>query len=160
MVDAQIPAPTLLAVDLGLRSGLAHFAADGRLLMYRSTHFGSVKSLKKGVPGIFKSLGHVEHVVVEGDRNLGEVWKKWAQYRGAHFHTVNAEQWRSQLLLARKQTSGKRAKGEADVLARRLIEWSGLKRPTSLRHDAAEAILIGLWATLELRWLEANPLRP
>ena len=158
MVDAQIPAPTLLAVDLGLRSGLAHFAADGRLLMYRSTHFGSVKSLKKGVPGIFKSLGHVEHVVVEGDRNLGEVWKKWAQYRGAHFHTVNAEQWRSQL--ACTEANEWKALKEADVLARRLIEWSGLKRPTSLRHDAAEAILIGLWATLELRWLEANPLRP
>ena len=90
MVETQIPAPTLLAVDLGLRSGLAHFAADGRLLMYRSTHFGSVKSLKKGVPGIFKSLGHVEHVVVEGDRNLGEVWKKWAHYRALNWNISSA----------------------------------------------------------------------
>ena len=39
--------------------------------MYRSTHFGSVKSLKKGVPGIFKSLGHVEHVGDHVRRRVG-----------------------------------------------------------------------------------------
>ena len=41
--------------------------------------------------------------------------------------------------------------------ARAVIEWSGAKRPTSLRHDAAEAILIGLWGALELGWLAELP---
>ena len=42
-------------------------------------------------------------------------------------------------------------------LARRVIEWCGAPRPTSLRHDAAEAILIGLWGVLELGWVDALP---
>ena len=149
---------TLLAVDLGLRAGLAQYTIDGQLLRYRSTHFGSLQRLKKGVPGIFKSLGPIQHVVAEGDRNLGEIWQKWAHQHGAQFRIVSAEKWRSQLLIPRKQLNRKVAKDEADVLARKIIAWSGLKRPTSLRHDAAEAILIGLWAVLELGWLKNNPL--
>lgn len=150
--------PTLLAVDLGLRSGLAQYRADGRLVMYRSTHFGTLPRLKKGVPGIFRSLAPIGHVVVEGDRFLGEVWQKSARNVGATFRHVRPEEWRMELLLPRKQRSGKAAKNEADVLARKVIEWSDLKRPTSLRHDAAEAILIGLWAVLELEWLSESPL--
>ena len=50
-----------------------------------------------------------------------------------------------------------RSKLTTDVLARRIIEWSGAPRPTSLRHDAAEAILIGLWGVLEAGWLEQLP---
>lgn len=146
---------TLLAVDLGLKSGIAQYGADGRLLKYRSTNFGSLSRLRKAVPGILKSLGPVSHVVVEGDRALGEIWQKSA---GNRFQWVSPEQWRGRLLLSRKQRSGKAAKDEADVLARKIIVWSGLKRPTSLRHDAAEAILIGLWAVLEFGWLPENPL--
>ena len=41
--------------------------------------------------------------------------------------------------------------------ARRIIEWSGAPRPTSLRHDAAEAVLIGFWGVLEVGWLDAVP---
>ena len=149
----------LLAVDLGLRSGLAQYGVGGQLLSYRSTHFGSLQRLKKGVPGIFKSIGPVQHVVAEGDRYLGEIWQKWAHQYGAQFHLVSAEKWRSQLLIPRKQLNRKVAKDEADVLARKIIVWSGLKRPTSLRHDAAEAILIGLWAVLDLGWLKNNPLK-
>ena len=50
-----------------------------------------------------------------------------------------------------------RAKRGADGVARRVIEWSNAPRPTSLRHDAAEAILIGLWGVLQARWLAAMP---
>jgi hypothetical protein len=38
-----------------------------------------------------------------------------------------------------------------------VIEWSGAARPTSLRHDAAEAILIGLWGLLEAGWMGRLP---
>ncbi|MEE2787882.1 MAG: hypothetical protein VX589_11130 [Myxococcota bacterium] len=151
--------PRLLAVDLGLRSGLAQYGADGHLLSYRSTHFGSLQRLKKGVPNILKSISDVQHVVVEGDRQLGEIWHKWARHRCAQFHVVSAETWRNKLLLPRKQVNRKAAKDEAGVLARKVIAWSGLNRPTSLRHDAAEAILIGLWAVLEFGWLDDHPLK-
>jgi hypothetical protein len=49
------------------------------------------------------------------------------------------------------------AKSTADDMARRVIEWCGAARPTSLRHDAAEAILIGLWGVLEAGWLDRVP---
>lgn len=38
-----------------------------------------------------------------------------------------------------------------------MIDWSGARRPTSLRHDAAEAIMIGLWGVLHLGWLVPSP---
>ena len=53
--------------------------------------------------------------------------------------------------------SGTQAKQTADELARRVINWSEAPRPTSLRHDAAEAILVGLWGALEVGWLERAP---
>ena len=76
------PNASLLAIDLGLRSGLAHYGTDGRLQTYRSTNFGSLSRLRKGVPGVFKSLRPIGHIVVEGDRALGEVWQKSARSHG------------------------------------------------------------------------------
>ena len=48
--------------------------------------------------------------------------------------------------------------GTGWLLARQVIEWSGARRPTSLRHDAAEAILVGLWAVLQEGWLDHSPI--
>ena len=152
------PNASLLAIDLGLRSGLAQYGTHGRLLSYRSTNFGSLPRFRKGVPGVLKALQPIGQVVVEGDRALGDIWQKAARSHGSQFRWVSPEQWRGNLLLPRKQRSGALAKHEADVLARKIIQWSGLKGPTSLKHDAAEAILIGLWALLELGWLTHNPL--
>jgi hypothetical protein len=60
-------------------------------------------------------------------------------------------------LLSRDQRSGEQAKRMADGIARRVVEWSEASRPTSLRHDAAEAILIGLWGVIHVGWLTAVP---
>ncbi len=49
-MDSSKPS-RLLAVDLGVRCGLAVFGADGRLLSYRSTNFGSVARMKNAVWG-------------------------------------------------------------------------------------------------------------
>ena len=98
-------------------------------------------------------------MVVEGDRMLGEIWQKEALRRHMGFRVVRPEQWRQALLLPRKQRTGALAKDEAGHLARQIIEWSGLSKPKSLKHDAAEAILIGLWAVIELGWLPHNPLK-
>jgi hypothetical protein len=70
---------------------------------------------------------------------------------------VDARVWRERLLLPRDRRSGVVAKEQADRLARRVIDWSGAPRPTSLRHDAAEAILVGLWGVLETGWLTGLP---
>ena len=34
---------------------------------------------------------------------------------------------------------------------------SGAARPTSLRHDTAESILIGMWGLLAVGWLDRLP---
>lgn len=146
--------PALLAIDLGLRTGLASFAGDGRLRWYRSQNFGTVGRLKRGVLEIVR--GH-RLVVAEGDRNLGRIWERAAFRVGASFRLTSAEEWRPTLLLPRERRTGRLAKTHADPLARRIIAWSGLTRPTALRHDAAEAIAMGMWAALESALVDELP---
>ena len=138
--------PHLLAVDCGLRTGLALYAGDGRLLWYRSHHLGNRAHLKRAAARILGELPGLQQVVVEGGGTLAEVWVKEAQLRGVAAQVVHAEQWRAALLLPRQQRTGRQAKQVADELAREIIARSGAPKPTSLRHDAAEAILVGQWA--------------
>ena len=147
----------LLAVDLGLRTGLALFAADGRLSWYRSRHFGKPNQLRRRVFGMLEELPNVCCVVIEGGGPLATIWEREAARREVRVVRIAAELWREKLLLSRQQRSGKQSKQSANELARRVIDWSQATRPTSLRHDAAEAILVGLWGVLELGWLEELP---
>ena len=147
----------LLAVDLGLRTGLAMYGADGRLRWYRSQNFGSAARLRRAVPGLLDTEPDTTRLVVEGGGPLLEPWATEGAARGLVVQQVSAEAWRALLLLPREQRSGEGAKHSAGVLARRVIEWSGARRPTSLTHDAAEAILVGLWGVLEVGWLDAVP---
>lgn len=157
-----LPGPSLLAVDAGLRAGLAVYGADGRLRSYRSTNFGSHPRLKAGVHAVLRSTEGVEEVVVEGGGAVADPWIREAERRGLGVRQVHAGIWREALILSRDRRSGVDAKQQADVLARRVIEWSGAPRPTSLRHDAAEAILLGLWGVVAAGWLPDLPpgLRP
>jgi hypothetical protein len=148
---------SLLAVDLGLKTGLAVYGDDGRLRWYRSHNFGSVPRMRKAVYRILKEIPDLTWIVAEGDRLLGEIWEKEGARSGARTRVIGAETWRPKLLLSREQRSGSLAKRYADGVARRIIEWSGAPRPTSLRHDAAEAILIGMWGVVELEWLKEFP---
>jgi hypothetical protein len=141
------PPPSLLAVDCGLKTGLALFDLNGTLLWYRSHNFGSRQRLKKAVWQILSDLEGLSQLVVEGGGDLVEIWRKTAQKRGINVSVVQAVTWRKDLLLPRQQRTGKQAKQVADELARGIIEQAGAAKPTSLRHDAAEAILVGWWAT-------------
>lgn len=148
---------SLLAVDLGLRTGLALYGADGRLQWYRSQHFGSNARLKRGAFGVLKDVSGLERLVLEGGGRLADLWAKEGNRRGLRVRVVDAHTWRRELLYPRERRSGTEAKAAADTLARRVIEWSGAARPTSLRHDAAEAILVGLWGVLQAGWLSELP---
>lgn len=150
-------AASLLAVDLGLRTGLALYGSDGRLQWYRSQNFGSNARLKRGAFGVLKDLAGVEHLVLEGGGRLADLWAKEGARRGLRVRVVDAHTWRQVLLYPRERRSGGEAKAAADTLARRVIAWSGASRPTSLRHDAAEAILVGLWGVLQTGWLPELP---
>lgn len=147
----------LLAVDMGLRTGLALFGDDGRLRWYRSQNFGSPARLKRGAYGALRELPALQWLVIEGGGPLAETWSREAARRNIQVLRTDARRWRQVLLHDREQRSGTQAKENADFLAREVIAWSGAKKPTSLRHDAAEAILAGLWGVLQIGWLDELP---
>ncbi|MFN3597469.1 MAG: hypothetical protein ACK41D_09400 [Rubricoccaceae bacterium] len=151
-------APALLAVDLGLRTGLAAFAPDGRLCWYRSQNFGTAARLRRGAAAALGALPALSFLVLEGGGAIAEIWKREGERRGLTVRTVDAQTWRRALLLPREQRTGAGAKTAADPLARAVIAWSGAPAPKgALRHDTAEAIGVGLWGVLQLGLLGDLP---
>ncbi|HVX41340.1 MAG TPA: hypothetical protein VHB25_17380 [Gemmatimonadaceae bacterium] len=148
---------SLLAVDVGVRTGLASFGDDGRLRWYRSQNFGNAARLRRALPGLLAEPRDLTRIVLEGGGVLADAWEHEGERHGLDVVRVAAETWRPVFMLSREQRSGVQAKEVAGRLARIVIAWSGAKRPTSLRHDAAEAILIGLWGVLQAGWLDALP---
>lgn len=124
----------------------------GDLLRYRSTNFGSRRRLKKAVYRLIRDAGPPRYVVMEGSRDLANIWEKAAEKQGAETMVVAAEDWRPALLVPHQRRTGADAKQAADSLARDIIDKTGADRPTSLRHDAAEAILIGWWGLQQIGW--------
>ena len=148
----------LLAVDLGLKMGLALYNSNGCLCWHRSHNIGSSERLRRAAWQILATERSLAWVILEGDSRLGVIWSKPAQKRGVSARLVSAHQWRQVLMHPCEQRSGVEAKRHARQLAQRVIAWSGIPKTTSLRTDAAEAILIGLWACLEIGWLKQLPL--
>lgn len=148
---------TLLGVDLGLRTGFALYGRDGRLSWYHSRHFANPNSLRRRLRRLLGEISDLKVIVIEGGGNLARIWEREAGRRGISVITVGADEWRQVMFYPREGRTSLRAKRAAGQLARRVIEWSGLQRPTSLRHDAAEAILIGLWGAVHLGWLRSIP---
>jgi hypothetical protein len=148
---------SLLAVDIGLKTGLALYDRDGRLCWYRSHHFAKPAALRRAMRGWLDSLPYLVWLILEGGGPLAELWLQEAGRRHLAVRQISAEAWRRQFLYAREQRRGAQAKQHATDLARRVIDWSQAPRPTSLRDDAAEAILVGLWGVLEVGWLPQLP---
>lgn len=147
----------LLAVDLGLKTGLALYGEDGKLRWYRSKNFGTTARLKRAVYGALKEIPGLAMLVIEGGGGIAEIWEHEAARHGIPVCRITAEHWRERLLYPRERRSGAMAKDIATGLAERVIVCSGLRRPTAPRHDASEAILIGLWGVIEQGWLERLP---
>jgi len=148
---------SLLSVDLGIKTGLALYGQDGRLCWYRSKNYGSAARLKRDVHNVLESISDLLLMVLEGGGALVTPWEREAARKHVPVKLVQAEQWRPKFLYPREQLTGLKAKQHADDIARKIIVWSGLPRPTSLRHDAAEAVLIGMWAVIDAGWLRELP---
>lgn len=146
----------LLAIDLGLGTGIATYGEHGRLLRYRGTRLPDRTRLKRAIPGIVRDLvGEGETVVAmvaEGDRRLARFWGREARRREAVLEVVAAGDWRPDLLLPRERRSGRKAKAAAGSLARSLLAEADIGGVHSLRHDAAEAICLGAWAAARRGW--------
>lgn len=144
----------LLAVDLGLRTGTARFGADGRLVAYGSHHYGTTDALRRDLPRL---LAGATHLALEGGGALALVWTKEAERRALPTLLCHAHEWRADLLLPRERAAGG-FKERAVRLAAGVIAADGAPRPRGpLRHDAAEAILMGAWAAHRVGLRSALP---
>jgi len=138
----------LLAIDAGLHCGYAMFdLASTSLLWYRSHNYGQLARLRRGVSTLVSQELPIAVMVVEGGGNVAEPWLKVADFHCIPLVQIHAEAWRSDILYAREQRSGAEAKRAAQHYAQQRMEHAKVAyHYNQVRHDAAEAILIGEWA--------------
>jgi hypothetical protein len=146
----------LLAVDVGVRTGLALYDREGRLVRHLSRNLGSAARLRKAIPSLLSEMGEVTVLVLEGGGPLADAWAKEGERRGLHVLRVVAEEWREALFVPGQRKSGTKAKAGARDLAKKVLRTSPATSTKSLRTDAAEAILVGLWAARKLGWRNPN----
>ena len=135
----------LLAVDLGMKAGLAWFDAEGHLLRARATHFPDRAALKKALPRIWREIPGLTHVVLEGGGSLAEIWQKCAERFKLDARVVSAEDWRQGTLTPSQRKNGQTAKAAACELALQIARRDGCPPCRQYLDDAAEAILLGKW---------------
>lgn len=138
----------LLAVDAGLHCGYAMFdIATSALLWYRSHNYGSLARLRRGAATLIGQELPIAMLVIEGGGAVAEPWCKTADYHQIPTEQIYAEQWRVDVLYAREQRSGADAKRAAMHYAQQSMQTAKQTyHYNQIRHDAAEAILIGEWA--------------
>ena len=135
----------ILAVDLGVKTGMALFEPSGELVWVRSSNFGNASRLRKAVPGFLNPLPERSMLVMEGGGAMSEIWEKEALKHNISVIRIHAGEWRKDIFYQREQRSGVKAKSNALQLAMDLIRSSGVAAPKSLTDDAAEAFLVGYW---------------
>lgn len=147
MHEKVVSNASLLAIDAGLRCGLALFdLSTGQLRWFRSHNFGSAPRLRRAAASLIKEIPDVVACVIEGGGMIADPWIKAASFHRIEYCQISAEHWRSGMLLSRQRRSGADAKKAAIVSARSSISQAADKRAKSLTDDTAEAILIGEWA--------------
>jgi glutamate-1-semialdehyde aminotransferase len=123
-----------LGVDLGLATGIAVYNRDDE-------------------------IAHVHSVILEGGGDLAEVWQRAAVHRGIHLRIVQAHHWRARFFYPREHRSGPEAKAHAIKMAAQVVDWSETRGVSgaSLGHDAAEAVMVGLFGVIDAGWLADPP---
>ena len=135
----------VLAIDVGMKAGLAWFTAEGELIRARSTRFATRTVLKKALPAIWTELPGITQVVLEGQGDIADIFRKSAERAALPVQQFSAEQWREDMLLPRQRRSGKQAKFNAETLAMQIARACGKPPKCAYDDDAAEAVLFGLW---------------
>ncbi len=134
----------VMSVDLGVKTGIAVFSAEGRLLWYGSRNYGSKNRLRSDLPRLLQQYSPLRMLVLEGGGALEEVWFREATYRHIPVISFHAGHWRELFFGSESLMHTGRAKEKAVELARRVIVLMGEHRATVPVHHAAEAILTGL----------------
>lgn len=147
--DERTSQAFLLSVDAGVKTGLALYNDLGELVWYRSHNMGSLNSLKKAARHLLRSINNLTLIAVEGGGPVCEAWIKESVKLNLKVIRTDAGEWRKAMLYPREYRNSMTAKQTAVTLAKQIIEQSSAPSANIPGHDAAEAILIGLWACRE-----------
>jgi predicted phosphodiesterase len=167
----------LLAVDLGLKSGLSLFNCHGNLVRYEQFVFkrGSltaeftelIKQWEADVPNdenflMDESIGEnpwkVTHIAVEGEDV--DILKAWASAApDLSITRISPQEWRSEMLLSKEKLSGADSKAAARLIARQVVADYGTmgQHEGKFKTDAAEAVVMGLYTCRKLGWISREP---
>lgn len=148
--------PHLLAVDVGLTFGWACYSHSNQLISYGSHHCTRRAKLKTLSWHLLRQLPPHSVVYAEGGGDLNSLWRRNAEKHGLAFRSLPAEQWRDECFYSRDRSRGAEAKRAAQRIAHTLVASQGKTSATPLRHDTAEAIVMGWWALRELEWLRLD----
>lgn len=129
------------------------FNSRGEMLWFRSQNFGNKARLKKAIPWVLNLEDEMDYIVIEGGGPLRKIWDAQLEKRHIDVMHIMAEDWRSELLLDREQRKGKKAKMYAIQYAENFLIKTAAKKTSTLNVNAAEAILIGIWAMKKLGWI-------
>ncbi|MEA3444680.1 MAG: hypothetical protein U9R19_08135 [Bacteroidota bacterium] len=151
----------LLAIDLGVKTGLALFNRIGELEWYRSQNYGNRNRLSRAAYSILNNISGLSLIVIEGGGSLYKIWRKEAIRAGIGCKQIHAHEWRGDILFCREQRNCTLAKHNAIRFAKIVIDKCGQNKSTSLTDDAAEAILTGYWFMKKTGWCtnKLGPLR-
>ena len=143
--DKPRQARVLLAIDVGMKAGFAWFDENGTLIRARSTRFAKRMTLKRALPSILTEIEGVAEVVLEGQGEIADIFKKGIQRTSLPVLQFSAEEWREDMLLPRERRSGQQAKAVAEAMALKIAHDCGNPPKCAYDDDAAEAVLFGLW---------------
>ncbi len=135
----------LLAIDVGMKAGFAWFEENGILIRARSTRFAKRMTLKRALPSILAEIEGVSEVVLEGQGEIADIFRKGIQRASLPVLQFSAEEWREDMLLPRERRSGQQAKAVAEAMALKIAHDCGNPPKCAYDDDAAEAVLFGLW---------------
>lgn len=146
---------TILAVDAGVRTGMALFDTKGTLIWYGSHNYGKRQSLKKAVSDVLKKH-QVRWLILEGGGDIVDIWEGQAKKMGIAFLHLHAMEWRSAVLHG-KDWETNFAKEQAIKWARKIIGYCGGRQQKTIRHDAAEAIICGFYMLIKEGIIQPPP---
>src|SRR5262245_50641522 len=94
--EASIAMSVLLAVDIGVKTGLALYRPVGRFPTDRSQNFGTAERLPRGAQTVLDTLPPLACLVLEGGGPLADIWIRAAMRRHIPVRQISAEAWRRQ----------------------------------------------------------------
>lgn len=143
-----------MAVDLGVKTGLAVYTSDGELINYKSRNYGNAKRLKKAIYQILKEQENLKFLYLEGGGKLDKFWVKQAEKLGITTKQIHAETWRKKLFpKGQADYHSKPVKILAEKQAKEILKAHAFPIPENLNKDVSEAILIGLYGCIDQGWI-------